>query len=363
MSTTLRDVAKRAGCAISTASNVLNKKQRLFPISEETKQRVLSAADELGYHPNMAAKSLRRSKSNNIGLIYSAQLAGMNDLLAGDVLAGVGTALSGSDYDLIVYSGFEDIKQRIIKAAHSKSVDGLLYFIHTSTYDLFHHEIVQELDALDIPIMGMQLFQQHEQKRSVGLHLEAALELSVAHLYDLGHRSIAMVNPSPERLIGFSESLRGFQAACSKRSVVNCPVYSLDTIAELVGGQDLSRYHIGQLFARYICERDELLPAYHISSDLIAAGFRDELASRGLHVPQDVAIVGQSNELNPERGSDFFTTIDTRRQDIAETAARRLVGIIDNDPTLQENEFTCLEPRLILRASCGAKRQVTQERR
>ncbi len=349
MPVTLRDVAKQAGCALSTASNVLNKKERMFPISERTKQKVMQAAQELGYHANAAAKSLRKQKSNTIGLIYSANLAGMRDDLARDVMGGVGKTLDASDYNLLVYGGFEDIKQRIISAAASKSIDGLLYFIHTSTYDLFHSEIVEDLNKLSIPVMGIQLFERHEQTRSVGLRSKNSSAIAVKHLHGLGHKRIGFISSSPARLIGHQELLSGFQQTCTELKINAEHSYAIESI----GGNQKNRYREGRLFAKHIIEADELQDAYFIASDVLAAGFKDELNDRGYSVPGDVAIVASGNVLDEYNGSDFFTTIDTKRQGVAELAAKRLLELIEHKDKYQE-EFICLEPGLIIKKSCGS---------
>jgi LacI family transcriptional regulator len=65
---TMKDVARLAGVSISTVSHVLNKTRR---VEEETKKKVLSAIKELGYRPNIVARSLRKKSTNTIGLIVS----------------------------------------------------------------------------------------------------------------------------------------------------------------------------------------------------------------------------------------------------------------------------------------------------
>lgn len=353
MPATLRDVASKAGCAISTASDVLNNKQRMFPISDATKRRVFSAAEELGYHPNLLAKSLRRQKSNTIGVIASARLREINDTFTGDVMSGIGDVLDGSDYNMLVYSGYEDIKQRIISAANSKTIDGLLYLIHTATYDLFHQEIVQELGKLSIPVMGMQYFERHDTDRSVGLRSSLSPQLAVEHLYDQGCRSVGLISQSHRGQIGFQEGEQGFEEICQRLKLDDQYVYT----SELLEDEHPVSFAAGRTFAEIILKNDELLDAYYIASDIIAAGFCDTLRKHGVVVPRDVAVVGLGNALNESRGSTFFSSIDNRRCDISGLAAQRLLQLIDGKDDDRVDEFVCLEPRLVVRQSSQFKQE------
>src|SRR5262245_53410098 len=68
-STTLRDVAEKAGVSVTTASRILNHRETGVPIREETRQRVFRAASELAYKPNLLARGLRGSRSSLVGVI------------------------------------------------------------------------------------------------------------------------------------------------------------------------------------------------------------------------------------------------------------------------------------------------------
>jgi DNA-binding LacI/PurR family transcriptional regulator len=363
MPVTLRDVAQKAGCAISTASDVLNRKHRMFPISSNTQNRVFSAAEELGYHPNLLAKSLRRQKSNNIGIIASSRLREMNDLFMADIMSGVGATLDDSDYNMIIYGGYEDIKRRIISAANSKTIDGLLYLIHTSTYDLFHNDIVHELGKLDIPVMGMQFFERHEATRSVGLRSCLNPQLAVRHLYEQGCRSVGMLSQSHRRLIGFQESEQGFLEICNQLRLSAELIYSPELFDSFTDTSCV--YTLGKMYAEHIIASDQLADGYYIGSDIIAAGFCDTLAQHGISVPQQVAVVGLGNALNEERGSTFYSTINNRRSEIAALAAKRLLDVIADPKNEAHDAFVCLEPELIVRSSSrfGQKTQSIQGNR
>jgi len=96
---TLRDVAARAGCSITTVSNILQGRSHLY--REDTVEQVLRAAHELGYRPNSVARSLARRRTATIGVVLDPQHARLtHNLYAHDVLDGILAFLEPRDYDI-----------------------------------------------------------------------------------------------------------------------------------------------------------------------------------------------------------------------------------------------------------------------
>src|SRR5690554_3329625 len=95
---TIKDVAKRAGVSISTASYALNNKPNVHP---KTRERVLKAANELNYYPNAHARNLKSRKSSNIGVF----IYGFSGPIFSDLLEGINLELQKKQYNIIVSSG------------------------------------------------------------------------------------------------------------------------------------------------------------------------------------------------------------------------------------------------------------------
>jgi len=90
----LKEVAKKAGVSVPTASIIINDKPSRIPINQETKRRVLEAAKELNYYPNIFARSLRTKKTGIVGLIVSD----ITDPYFGGIIDGVEKVLNENDY-------------------------------------------------------------------------------------------------------------------------------------------------------------------------------------------------------------------------------------------------------------------------
>jgi len=124
---TIRDVAKRAGVAVSTASLALNGKPY---VSQETRLRVLQAAEEMGYHPNMMAKNLADGRTRNLGLITPISL---EHLFASSgffvhLIRGMHRATTEHGYTLSLHiaESQDEAVSRVQTVIRGRSVDGLL---------------------------------------------------------------------------------------------------------------------------------------------------------------------------------------------------------------------------------------------
>lgn len=96
----LVDISAHLGLSVSTISKALND----YPdIAEDTRERVLSAVRELGYHPHSAARNLRRKRSDKIGLLINTPLTYISEYLA-DVFPGLATAVEQSSANLVLYT-------------------------------------------------------------------------------------------------------------------------------------------------------------------------------------------------------------------------------------------------------------------
>ncbi|MCX7846274.1 MAG: LacI family transcriptional regulator, partial [Dictyoglomaceae bacterium] len=125
---TMKDVAKLAGVSVSTVSHVINKTRH---VEEETKKKVLSAIKELGYRPNIVARSLRKKTTHTVGLIVS----NITNLFYPEVVRGIEDTLLSYKYNLILCNSDENInkEREYIEVLYSKQVDGIIITPSKST--------------------------------------------------------------------------------------------------------------------------------------------------------------------------------------------------------------------------------------
>lgn len=340
MAITLRDVAERANVSPSTVSRILNKKNSKIPISEATRQRVLKAAQEVGYKPNIAARHLAQQQSFSlVGVIVPQTETGV--LLHPFfmmVLHGVALYCQQNEYAVTIY--FVDIDNEsmvdeLYPRITSIPADGFI-ITTTNTNDQLSPRFMQDqipcahIGRLPQPVPWMQHF--------VDANNYEGAKLAIAHLLERGHQKIATIT-SPLTMAAGVERLQAYHDTMAQAGLPAHEqwIYRGDFEPE-------SGYEAAQQFLS--CEDPPT--AVFAASDSMATGFIQAVQERGLRVPEDIAVVGFDD--NPE-SANFSPPLTTIRQPVSklgETAASLLLQLI-NDPTPPQNII--LQPELIIRDS------------
>jgi len=161
--TTIIDVAKKAKVSVTTVSRVLNKKDNLIPISEETREKVLKAAEELNYHPNILARSLVQKKSNTIGLIIPS----VSYSFFPEVTKGIEAVANKHGYQLtLCHSDENSSKEREeIRTLQERRVDGMILAPAQRMENL---NLLKELQKENFPFVLIDRYYQGENFNNVG---------------------------------------------------------------------------------------------------------------------------------------------------------------------------------------------------
>lgn len=332
---TMRDVAKMAGVSIQTVSAIINGKPG---ITNETKERVLSAIQTLGYRPFTVARSLRTRQTNTIGLVVSDIANPVFSSLAGTVEDIV--HLQG--YSLIVYNTHNDPdrEKSVIQAITERWVDGVLF---VSTGD--------ELTGLDslknsgIPVVAIDRIPRNYDGPAVVLDNDRAGALAAQHLIDLGHRKIAHIR-GPQRLRLAREREVGFHRVLSQHGLGTvCP----DSEATSWGCE--SGY--ASMNEILMCAPD--VTGVFAANDRLAIGAIRAISEHGLGVPGDVSVIGVDDIEVSAYQNPPLTTIRQSTTELGIQSIAILMEIIQGD---QDNARQVLtEPTLIVRQSTAAPRQ------
>jgi len=202
----IRDVAQRAGVAISTVSKVLSGRGEVTPA---LRVRVLAAATELGYQPNYLAQSLRRGATNLVGFVASD----LSDPFSAEIVAGAEFVLRPEGFALLVMSSNHDpaIDTANVRFLHSRRVDSIL--VAPSRED--DRGLLAALAEFDGPIVILE----SELRGLLAVDAvcadhRAGTRDAVSHLIELGHRRIAALTgpltrrSGRERLAGLLDALR-----------------------------------------------------------------------------------------------------------------------------------------------------------
>ncbi|MCK6580664.1 MAG: LacI family transcriptional regulator [Anaerolineae bacterium] len=304
--TTIRDVAKRAGVSVTTASYALND---TGSIGEATRKRVLEAAEELNFHPNAFARNLKRRKTQTIGVFISRFSGSFYE----EILEGIHSVILETDYELLVCPESRSTRRILLH----RQVDGAIVFDRKIT-----NEQVLKLASRRFPIVVLDRDLQNDFILPLLLDNAQGVREAFRHLYDQGLRRMAFVAGALDALDN-AERMETFLAE-AKRKRLQVPVYQ-GNFTE-VSGYDA---------ARLIFQSAQLPQAVFCANDQMAFGFLRAMTERGLRAPAAIAIVGFDDIPLARHMQPSLSTIGASRFEWGATAVRQLIDLLDNETPFQ----------------------------
>ena len=329
---TIRDVAKKAGVSVSTVSRAFN---NYGDISESTRDSILKIANELGYKPNIVAKSLSSNKHYRLGmLVENYETSGMLNPLVFEILLSFRDAASKQDYEIVLLpTTSENQKQESLeKLFGEKKIDGA-FIMGLKTTD----EYYKELETIKYPCVLYDVSVNNPAVSSVGVNNIKGSFLAVEHLIKLGHKKIAFINGHKEAEVSY-ERLDGYCLALNR--------YGIPIDNTLIEYTDFSDEGAEQAIERLLKEHKEFTAVF-CASDLIAVGTINMLNNLGYLVPDDVSVVGFDDIYIAQYMNPKLTTIRQNRQKIGQSAANVLISMVSG----QEIGSVMIDPELIVRDS------------
>ena len=327
---TIYDIAEKASVSIATVSRVFNDHPR---VREETRHRVLTAAEALGYEPHVSARSLARRKSP----LLSAVIPVMTNYFFVEVLRGLQQRLAQSDYDLLVFTSneLEDVDVQLDRALQRGRGAGTLLFSMPMT-----DERVERLHQSNQPIILVDCF--HPDFDSVSINNELGGYLATRHLIDYGHTRIGMVMASKGRPA--ADRRRGYERALREADL------PLDE--DLIeAGIDVKEHGFTESAGFEAMQR--LLPlsptAVFATSDIQALGAMRAVEESGLTVPDDVAIVGFDDIVIS--GYVGLTTLRQPMREMGELAVEKFLQRLKHPE--HPVSHTVFSPTLVVRKTSG----------
>lgn len=307
---TIKDVAKAAGVAISTASAAIN---RSAPVSEEVLAKVAEAVRRIGYVPHAAARSLRSGRSNLIGLV----VPNIANPWCGAVAREVENACFASGYTSVVYSTGQDAarESQVLEMMRLQRVAGMIV-IPTRSDAAHGAALVNQIHVptvlLDMQVEGLPFDVIKTDNVEAG-------RLATEHLLALGHRRIGIIVGIPG-LATSDDRLAGYRKAHTVAGV------EVDEELIVTGGFDQDIAHRAAL---ELLQREARPTAIIAISNMMTIGLLFALRKLKLAVPADISIVGIddlefSAILTPQP-----TAVATPILPMARLAIARLLGQIE----------------------------------
>ncbi len=308
---TMKDVAEKAGVALSTVSYVLNDSG---PVADDRRTKVLEAVRALGYLPNETARNLKRQSVATIGLVVPDLVNQYFAMIA----EGVEQAASEKDI-LVVFctpeatGEGESWNSRLLR---SQRLDGLIYLSGADTrmeplVDLMR---VGPVVLLDEKLPGFNL------PSVVSENRQGAREVA-AHLTSLGHRRLAILGGPPE-LWTAEQRLSGYREAIAAAGLDPDTIPVLTGDYRMASGERLA----DQALSGPVAERPTALIC---ANDLMAIGALSYCRRAGLRVPQDISVVGFDDLPLVSLLTPSLTTVRQPARELGKEAVKLLLSLVD----------------------------------
>ena len=303
---TIKDIARELKISPSTVSRALKDHP---DISEKTKKAVREFAKKYGYRPNPIALSLLQNKSNIIGVVIPEIV----HYFFSSVISGIEELASSHGYNVMICQSNESYEREldVVQALSSSRIDGLLISISKHTNNFDH---LKNLEKIGIPIVFFDRGCEEIDTHKVVVDDFKGAYLAVEHLIKIGRKRIAHLSGPQNlsigqlRLDGYKQALLDNKIPYDERLVVNCDSFdeSLKITPKLLSLQNPP-------------------DAIFAVNDLTAAGTLNVVKRLGLRTPEDIAIVGFSNERISTMTDPTLTTVDQHGYEMGQEAMRLLL--------------------------------------
>lgn len=341
-SPTSHDVARLAAVSRTTVSYVLNNSDSGIAISDATRQRVLDAARDLGYHPNAAARSLRRQKAGVVGLVtYDTSNRMAANAFMWLVMDGVMSELGRAGIKLIVETADASRPDPCVSLVREGHVDGLIV---TGARPADTELRVLHADGTPIVLWGRL---SGSDLPFVDIDNVAAAQIAVEHLLDLGHTLIGCItNAPPSTDTAAADRLLGYRSALESRGIrFDEKLVRHGTFDERSGMKAMTS----------LLDRSERPTAVFVASDEVALGALKAAKVAGVTVPDDLAVVGFDDLPITPFLEPALTTVRVPAREIGIVAARTLIDALSHS-NARRKPSAVLATELIIRDSSGPPR-------
>jgi DNA-binding LacI/PurR family transcriptional regulator len=333
---TMSDVAALAGVSKATVSLVISDRASSIKISEQTRQKVLTAAQQLGYSVNVIARSMSAQQTRTLGLVtYDFVEYG-----PAVVLAGAQEAARAHDYFLMVSSIERDLSALADQVAKLDSwrVDGI--FIAVAAVGDWHRQLFQGLQ-LRIPVVCLEGSALDPAINAVGIDNVRGGALGVELLLALGHRRIAVIT-GPHQWLAARDRLAGWRQALA---AANLPA------PETAVAEGDWTTPGGYVAAQRLLAQNPGLTAIVAHNDYMALGAIRAVRELGLSVPADMSVVGY-DDIPPAPYLD--PPLTTVRQNLAELGKLAVALLIEAGEKPGHVRQVTVSPELVTRGSSAS---------
>ncbi len=338
MPVTIKDIAKIAGVSHTTVSRALRDHPAIAP---ETVQRIKKIAAEQGYLPSAVARGLKTSRSRTVGVIVSS----IDNPFWSEVLQEIDDVLHPAGYSLFVVASHRDKlrEKEIVRAMVERRVDGVL--LCSPNFSVDQGRLMFEY-GLPVAVVNNQGAEDY--LYSIYTDNDYGSRMALRHLISLGHRRIAYLGSSQ----GGRTTVEREQGYRAEMEAAGLPI---DNALIYPGGQGTPAG--GFAGGEYFLSLKEPPTAIFCFNDFMAIGVYSALYQAGVHIPQDISVVGFDNIAISAYLTPPLTTFHQPKDKLGAEAARLMLYLFEPRPEmaqLPEPQTIVLRGELCVRASTQA---------
>jgi LacI family transcriptional regulator len=326
-SVTLKDVAEKVSVSPFTVSVVLNGSKSNTRVSEATREKILSAAAELGYQPNGLARALQSQRTNILGLYFGYGQLEPHDPFHAEILTGLQRGCESAKKDLMIHYSFHKYNvDEVFSELVCGKIDGLILIASPSD------PLVEKVRGSNLAVVA--ITDAIDGITSVVADDESGSFAIAEHLHDLGHKTV-FYRTCPGASASAERRLSAFESRASELGM-----------KVLLGKTTDWKGKVEDQEADILSRRAELgITAAVCWGDPSANALIAYCKSEGISVPSDLSVVGFNGIDPPVEPAHLLTTVRAGWSNVAESAVSQLVAILEGKPT---NSLTTLPVQLFI---------------
>lgn len=331
---TIKDVARRAAVGQATAARALGAYGR---VNAATRERVLAAAEELGYHTNALARSMVTRTTHTVGLV----VADIENLFFARVARGVTDIARQRGYAVLLLNTDEDLdrEREAVRVLAEQRVDGLIV-VPASESDGAH---LVSLKQRRVPVVLLDRSVDELETDTIMVDNFAAAYRATHYLVELGHQRVGIVTAAAT-IASTTARLAGYRQALADGGVAHSDWWI--RIAEY--SEAVAQAEIAALLARPEAERPTAILA---TDSILTAGAFRAIQACGLAIPDEISLIGFDDVDWMSMVRPTVTVVNQPEYELGKRAAERLMARIEGDESPAQQVW--LETELIVRHSCA----------
>lgn len=311
---TLDDVARQAGVSTATVSRCLNSPERVV---EKTRERVMSAVEQLGYTPNFGARVMAAKRTFTIGAIIPT----MENAIFARGLQAFQEELHRRGYTLLVSSSAYQpkIEEEQIRALVSRGADGLLLIGHDRDPEVYSY-----LQAREIPVLSAWVYLPDSGQPTVGFDNRESMRALAQQVIDYGHRRISLISGITKGNDRAAARMAGLRDALAANGLDPGAMPVIETPYEIENGA---------VAFQTLMQAATPPTVVMCGNDVLAAGALRGAREMGLSVPGNVSITGFDDIELARIVTPQITTVHVPHREMGRKAAIALIDMVEKRGT------------------------------